>query len=325
MSHPGRPTRSVEEGLPIVRHWRPPAARLERHGFEQYLTHPGFSYGSLVRGHDDIAQAVFVTDALVAARWSRRTGKPSVFSYMGIPDHVGLTSRHLRLELTRFAVRQCTAVTALSHSAADAFRRNLGVRARVIHPAVDLAAFRPTGERAEEPTVFCGADLTEPRKRVQLLVDAFTIVRRQRPGAQLVLSKPVDPDVAARFAREHPEVHLRGVDAREDLARAYSEAWVSVLPSFGEAFGLVLAEALACGTPVVATNSGGMREVADSDAISRLFDGDRPEDLAKALLEAFELAEDPRTAGACRERARQFSSDRCVERHLELYAELLAA
>ena len=195
----------------------------------------------------------------------------------------------------------------------------------MIHPGVDLTAFRSLGERSEAPTVFCGADLAEPRKRVNLLVEAFALVRREHPRARLVLSRPRDRAAAERFAREHPDVELRDVDDRESLARAYSEAWVSALPSFGEAFGLVLAEAMACGTPVVAANSGGMREVADSGAVSRLFEGDRPADLANALLEGFELTGDPRTPGACRARAEHFSTERCVQRHLELYHELLAA
>lgn len=325
-SHPHRSRRSVEDGLPIVRHRRPPTAPLDRLGFEVYLTHAPSTYMSLRCGEDDVAQALFVTDALAAARWTRRTGRPSIFSYMGIPDHLGLRQARLRLRMTRRAVRECSAVTALSRTAAEAFRDALGVEARVIYPPVDTAAFRPPpGGRAEAPLVFCGADLSEPRKRVGLLVEAFGLVRPERPDARLVLSLPRSEPLAQRFAREHPAIELRDVDDRDELARTYGEAWVSVLPSVGEAFGLVLAEAMACGTPVAATSSGGMREVVSSQSVGRLFDGDRPEDLAAAVLEALELARDPATSEACRTRAEEFSTDRCVEEHLTLYRELLAA
>ena len=323
-SHPGRPRRTVEDGLAITRHWRPPTAPLERRRFELYLTHAPFSYLSLRAGSDDIAQALFVSDAQAAARWSAVTGRPSIYSYMGIPDRAGLIDRRLRLRLTRRAVRGCTAVTVLSQTAAEAFWRSLGVEARVIHPGVDVGAFRPAAERSQAPMLFFGGDLAEPRKRVDLLVGAFARVRRERPDARLVLSRPRDRAAAARFATRHPEIELRDVDDRDALARAYSEAWLSVLPSIGEAFGLVLAEAMACGTPVVASSNGGMREVADRDEVGRLFDGDSPEALATAILGALELLEDPGTPGACRARAQEFSLERCTERHLELYRELLS-
>lgn len=322
-SHPGRPRRTVEAGLPITRNWRPPTAPFERRRFEHYLTHAPLSYASLRGGDDDLAQAVFVTDALAAARWTRRTGRPSIYSYMGIPDEPGLRDPRLRMTLTRRAVEGCTAMTALSRVAADAFWRTLRVEARVIHPGVDVSAFRPGRERSAEPAIFCAADIAEPRKRIGLLVEAFALVRRDRPRARLMLSRPRDAVVAARFARQHPEIELRDVDDRDALARAYGEAWVSALPSYGEAFGLVLAEALACGTPVVAANLGGMREVVDREQIGRLFDGDRPEAVAEALLGALELAEDPATPAACRARAEELSVDRATEAHLALYRELL--
>lgn len=125
-------------------------------------------------------------------------------------------------------------------------------------------------------------------------------------------------------------VSLIDLDDRAALARAYSEAWVSVLPSFGEAFGLVLVEAMACGTPVVATRLDTTAEVVDRAETGRLF-GDGPgspgevEDLERALLEAIELAEGPGTRAACRRHAERFSTERTADGYEALYRELLAA
>jgi glycosyltransferase involved in cell wall biosynthesis len=233
---------------------------------------------------------------------------------MGIPDHSGLMARRKRLEVTVAATKRCSATVALSGAARDAFHRWLGVDAEVIAPPVDVDAFTPDpSARAEQPTIVCAADPAEPRKRVSLLRQAFARVRREHPGARLILD--------AR-ATGGDGIEPRALDDRAALAGAYREAWVSALPSTGEAFGLVLAEAMACGTPVVATDEGGMREVAESPDVGRLFDGDDPEALARALLEAIDLARDPATAAACRARAQEFSAARCTNRYLELYASL---
>jgi glycosyltransferase involved in cell wall biosynthesis len=316
-SHPGRPSRTVEDGLEIVRNWRPPDSRLRRRRFEDHLTHVPLSYLSLRRGDDDVAHALYPTDALAAIRWSARTGRPVVLSHMGIPNRRWLVERRLRTEITLKAARGASATVALSEAARDALWRWLGIDARVVYPGVDLEAFRPPADRAEAPTLFCGADLGEPRKRVPLLLEAFRLVRRERPEARLILSRPREPGGAAE-----PGVELRDVDDRRVLAATYGEAWVSILPSVSEAFGLVLVEALACGTPVVGTDTGGIAEVVDRDSIGRVFEGGERE-LAGAILEALELAQEPGTPAACRERAEDFSIDRCVESYLDLYRELL--
>ena len=324
-SHPGRLDRSVEDGLPVLRLPRPPIeSRLQRRKLDPYMSHVPLSYMALRAGGDDVAHAVYPTDALAAARWSRRTGRPSVLSFMGIPNHAGLLTHRMRAKNTIEASKGVTAVVALSDIAAEAFRRWVGVEARVINPGANLEAFTPVAERSEAPTVFCGAQLGEPRKRVDMLVRAMRTVRRSRPEARLVLSRPKDPRLAASLNGDGAGVEFADVDDRAALARAYSEAWVSVLPSIGEAFGLVLVEALACGTPVVATRLGGMVEIVDRDSIGRLFDGEEDE-LAGALLETFALAEDGATREACRERAADFSTDRCTEQYLALYSELLSS
>ncbi len=324
-SHPAWTTTVLEDDLEIVRHWRPPPERwLRRHDFLAHLTHVPLSYASLRAGEDDLAHALYPSDALAAALWSRRTGRPSIFAYMGITSRRGLTDRRLRLEVTHRAARECTAVTALSRAAAHAFARWLGVKARVIYPPVDLNLFAPGGERVPNPTILCPAALDEPRKRMGVLIGAFGKLRRLLPDARLILSRPRrDRDVHAALAGV-PGVEVMDLDDRSALVEAYRTSWLCVLPSIDEAFGLVLAESLACGTPVVGSDSGAIPEIIDRQDVGRLFAPDDEDALVRSMLATLELAGDPETSTACRGRAREFSSVRCADAYLQLYAELLA-
>ena len=211
-----------------------------------------------------------------------------------------------------------SAVVALTEAARQGIWRWLGVDSRVIHPGIDADFFTPGGERAPVPTIACAADPDEDRKRVALLVAAFARVRRDRADARLVLMKPKDPAVEQRYAR--PGVEFADVDSA-GVRDVFRSAWVSGLASCNEAFGLVLVESLACGTPVFGMDDGGVPEIVDRPETGRLFDGTE-EDLARALAETLELAEDPATAAACRAHGESFSSLRSAERYVELFNDL---
>jgi glycosyltransferase involved in cell wall biosynthesis len=323
-SHPRRPQRSTEDGVRVIRHWRPRASALARLRLEDHLTHVPFSYLTLRAGHDDVSQAVYPTDALAAARWSRRTGRPSIYACLGMPHGAYLASRRQRARITRAACRECTAVTALSRAAAQSLRRWLGVEARVIYPGVDLGLFTPSPTRAPQPTLWFPGAAADPMKRADLLLSAFRLVRRERPATRLILERPRNPSLARKL--EAPGVEqIEPLVETAGLVERYRESWVTVLPSVGEAFGLVLAESLACGTPVVASKVGGMPEVLDREGIGLLFDGDDPEPLAQALLEALELTADPAVPAGCRQRAEELSLERTAEAYEALYRELAGA
>lgn len=321
-SHPGPPSRALEDGLEVIRHWRPPAGRLRRRGFEDHLTHLPLSLATLRRGDDDVAHATYVGDAVVAAR----SGRPSVFSVLGAPDRRYLVERRRRVELWLEAAHGCGAVTVLSEAAATVLRRDLGIETQVVPPGVDTRAFTPGGKRHERPTILCASAVDDPMKRVEVLLAAFELVRRERRDARLVLDRPRDAALAARLAATDGVELLEAASRSPELVDAYREAWVCALPSVGEAFGLVLAESLACGTPVVGSDSGGIPEVLGGRPdVGRLAPPEDPQALAAALLEAFEMAHDPAVAAACRDRAEELSLDCFTDAYVALYREVMAS
>jgi len=293
--HRGRARRTTMDGVEVSLVPRLPEGRLDRRLYEQHLTHIPFTTRELRLRPPDVAHALHATDAVAALRW----GGPTAFSYMGVPHRAGIANRRLRKELLARALR-ADAVVVLSEHAADAMRRWLGVDPAVIAPPVDLRAFAPGDGRAATPTVVCPADRGEPRKRVELLVAAV----RRMDGVRLVLDRR-GPAIDERF------VELRDLDDRAALAAAYREAHVAALPSWGEAFGLVLVESLACGTPSV----GPTAELYDRPGVGEAFSGEDPAELAAALARSIEQA-DP---AACRARAQDFSAQRCAAAYERLY------
>lgn len=323
-AHRRAPSLATEEGVRVSRHWRPPHRLVHRFGFPPHSTHVPSTAAELRLRAPDVAQTFYPTDGAAAAAWSARRGRPAVFSVMGVPRREAVRSTPRTWQAWRRAAQGAGAVVALSAVARAACGDELGVDARVIPPGVDLEAFTPGGTRSEDPTVLCAGAAEDPRKRIPLLVEAFAHVRRVHPRARLLVLRPHDPALAARLTADAPWVELFDLapDA-SDLPGRYRSAWVSALASEKEAFGLVLVEALACGTPVVGGADGATPEILGDRPIGAAFGEPTPQAVAGALLEALALAGEPGTAAACRERAEDFSVARCVEAYAALYRELV--
>jgi glycosyltransferase involved in cell wall biosynthesis len=124
----------------------------------------------------------------------------------------------------------------------------------VIPHGVDTSIFRPgQAPRSGEPNVLFVGSL-DGRKRGRFLLEGFLdVIRREHPDASLTMVGATGPAHAG-------VTWLTGVPDL-DLARLYQRAWVYASPSTYEGFGLPYLEAMACGTPVVASSNPGSLEV----------------------------------------------------------------
>jgi glycosyltransferase involved in cell wall biosynthesis len=314
-SHPGSSSVSMEDGIEIVRNHRPKGRRLQVGLRSEFVTHLPASMRALRKGDAHLVHALYPTDGYAASRWGRR-GRPVVFSLMGMPRPETL-KRRLWRRVVAGALARADVSVCLSERAAELTQDLFGLSTRVINPGVDLAAFRPTSSRAPVPTILCPADLSDPRKGGPLLREAFSFLRINHPDARLVLSRPPD----STLIPAEPGVEFANLDNREDLVRAYSEAWITVLLSSAEAFGLVLIESLACGTPVLALRGSAADEIVDSDGVGRLLDEADPEAAAGMIAAAMDPSEEHRAVRISR--AGAFSAERCATAYEELYSELI--
>ena len=195
------------------------------------------------------------------------------------PDH----------RLFQYAVRNLDAYLCLSEATRAVLESDYDRRGLVVGGGVDVVRFTPPQQRSPVPTLLFMSAVDEARKNLPLLLAAFDLVVATRPEVRLMLAGPGDPTSGAGGAsteRVRAATDVRGVGDVEDVASLYGDAWVTVLPSMREAFGLVLVESLASGTPVVAiAGSGGPVEIVQP-GIGVLARDQTPEALANACLEA---------------------------------------
>jgi glycosyltransferase involved in cell wall biosynthesis len=135
-------------------------------------------------------------------------------------------------------------------------------------------------------------------------------VLERYPDARLQLSGGGDPSWALTPADRNVDVIGAGDPA--DVPERYRRATVTVLPSVSEAFGLVLVESLACGTPAIGTDSGGAASIVDDERVGRIVPARNGEALAAAINECIELARDPATPARCRAHSMRWGWDEVI-------------
>jgi glycosyltransferase involved in cell wall biosynthesis len=167
----------------------------------------------------------------------------------------------------------------------------------------------------------------EARKNLNRLLEAYAQVRCWSQKWKLVIVGAHKWKYSSVFStlerlQLSSEVHFTGYVAEEDLPFLYNGASLFVFPSLYEGFGLPVLEAMACGTPVVTSNSSSLPEVAGEAAI--LVD---PMDVNAIALAIRQILEDPDLALSMQKKgiaqAQQFSWEQTARKTTEVYERLL--
>ncbi|HSP60994.1 MAG TPA: D-inositol-3-phosphate glycosyltransferase [Ornithinimicrobium sp.] len=218
----------------------------------------------------------------------------------------------------------------------------------VVPPGVALETFRPGPQDearsrvglAQDAVVLLFVGRIQPLKAPDVLLRAAAELLRRRPELRdrLVVailgglsgSGLTRPDLIQHVVDEEglqDVVRLGPPVSREELADWYRAADVVAVPSYNESFGLVAVEALACGTPVVAADVGGLPVSVGQAGV--LVAGHDPARWADALDETLHTLADPAERDAWSRRAvahaSRFSWEATVDRLVEVYAGAVAA
>lgn len=171
--------------------------------------------------------------------------------------------------------------------------RSLGVRRVTEVPlGVDLRLFRPLGNggRNGPPLLPNGAPVALyvgricPEKRLDVLLDGHALLpRSERPHLVLVGDGNIRDRIAGRVKEGGGVTLLPYVTDRNELVRLYNAADYYVAPGPGETFGLSIAEALACGLPVLCVGRGAGPDRIDGSGAGELYRHGDPADVARGL------------------------------------------
>jgi glycosyltransferase involved in cell wall biosynthesis len=281
------------------------------------------------RGVDLIDAHYFYPDGVAAAMLGRRLDVPTVITARG--SDVNLIAQYrLPRRMIRWAARQAAAVVAVSQALKDKLVA-LGVeheRIHVLRNGVDLGLFH-AGDRdslraqleLRRPTLLSVGNLLA-FKGHGLVIEALSFL----PECELVIAGE-GPDRAAfeALARQcgvAGRVRFVGSLDQQDLRRYYCAADALVLASSREGWPNVLLEAMACGTPVIATAVGGVPEIVTSTDAGAVVKERSAAALARAVRE---LSAQPRERAATRRFAEQFGWDATSKGQLQLFRQVLAA
>lgn len=258
-------------------------------------------------------------------------------TFLHFPQHKDAPAQRYYNDQIETAVRQADHILSVSEATKNDLMTMLHVSAEKItvqphgvderfYPmmADELAPHVAGLSLPESYILFVGT--LEPRKNIPALLDAYAELKDKPP--LLLVGKPgwLFDETMARIeqmrAKGH-EILIRSDISDAMLPIVYNRARVLVLPSFYEGFGMPALEAMACGTPVVVSNTSSLPEVVGD--VGLLIDPNDPTTLRDALehtLTHMEWARDASERGI--ERAKQFTWENSAQIALSVYARVLS-
>lgn len=222
--------------------------------------------------------------------------------------------------LLRPSLERITGRIAVSEDARRTVRRHIGGDAVVIPNGVDVAQFAGATPRPEwagspgRPTIGFLGRIAEPRKGFAVLAEAFDALLAAIPGARLLVAGPGEPAEVAGLMTARVAAATEFLGAVDDATKADLLASIDLYAApntHGESFGIVLVEAMATGTPVVASDLPAFISVLGERPGGRVFPTADPAALARVIVDLIRSPGELRALGdRAASRAGAFDWDR---------------
>lgn len=242
-----------------------------------------------------------------------------------LPDTVvSKTLESVITPYTKSILKSLDVITAVSEAAAQYVQRLSDAPIEFIPNGIDLKKYQPDlSSKTEAPTIFYIGRL-EKRKGLKYLLKAFMLLQETMPRAQLLIGGDgPDREKLEEYVADMQIKHVSflGFLSDEDKLHYLQSSTVFCSPAiYGESFGIVLLEAMACGTPIVAGDNPGYEGVLQERGQLSLVDSRQTVEFARRLklLLTDEGLRDAWTSWAS-EYVRQFDYPRIVDLYEELF------
>ncbi|MDN3920456.1 glycosyltransferase family 4 protein [Roseateles violae] len=329
------PRRETRNGVEVLhpRYLLPPKVGMTMAPLSMALASVPAIRGLLAEGYDfDVIDAhYYYPDGVAAALLARWFGKPLTITARGTDLNL-IPQYSLPRRMMQWAAAKAQASIGVCAALVDVLR-GWGVadeRLHVMRNGVDLQRFRPLPQQQmREELGLVGAPLLLSvgylieRKGHHVAIDALAQLLPTHPQAQLlIIGEGIERANLLEQARRlgvQDHVRLTGALPNTELLRWYSAADVLILASSREGWANVLLEAMACGTPVVASDIWGTPEVVANDMAGRLVSDRSGEAFALAIVDLLRAGTD---RAQVRAYAEGFSWQSTTEAQLALFGRL---
>jgi len=224
-----------------------------------------------------------------------------------------------------YVLKNAKYLVAVSPYVKDIIKPTTKGNISVIYNPVNEKFFNVKKEEVANRILFVGG--IEQRKGLHILVEAIRIVKHVIPEVRLHIVGGIrKKDYYKKVYEKTKEYNLseniifKGVLTDKELIKEYSEAAISILPSEEESQGIVLLEAMATETPIIASNIGGIPYIVTDGSTGYLVDFGDYKKMAEYIIKLLSSKKLRRTMGlAGREAARQYQPKEIAMAHLQMY------